>query len=190
MQANLKKPLAVGVIGAVLAGTAVMSGFAGVFMAGAGVTAMHFDGRATLPSPRAEIPLLHKIALKPEPDLRRGFSAGEKRNIEGAVRAQIRAYVARDADSAFATLAPSTQRFFGRPDKFLRSIAQEVPAMLDTKRFAFLGLEQAGNRVLQQVLITDSNGHEWLAEFQLEQLDGPDWRIRGCILQSTPGQQA
>jgi hypothetical protein len=62
--------------------------------------------------------------------------------------------------------------------------------MLDTKRFAFLGVEQSGSRVVQQVLITDSNGHEWLAEFQLERLDGADWRIKGCILQSTPGQQA
>jgi hypothetical protein len=191
MQARIKNAVAAGIAAALLAAIGGMAAFAGFFLAGAGVTAMHFDGRAVLPSPRAEIPLLHKVALKPEPDLpRRGFSTGDKRNIEGAVRAQLRAYVARDADGAFAKLAPSTQRFFGEPDRFLRSIAQEVPAMLDTKRFAFLGIEQAGKQILQQVLITDSNGQEWLAEFQLEQLDGPDWRIKGCILQSTPGQQA
>jgi hypothetical protein len=187
----MKNAVAAGIAAALLAAIGGMAAFAGFFLAGAGVTAMHFDGRAVLPSPRAEIPLLHKVALKPEPDLpQRGFSTGDKRNIEGAVRAQLRAYVARDADGAFAKLAPSTQRFFGEPDRFLRSIAQEVPAMLDTKRFAFLGIEQAGKQILQQVLITDSNGQEWLAEFQLEQLDGPDWRIKGCILQSTPGQQA
>ncbi len=128
--------------------------------------------------------------LKPDAAGPRNFSSQEKRNIEDAVRTQIRAYVARDAEGAFAKLAPSTQRFFGQPDRFLRSISQEIPTMLDIRRFAFLGLEQVGNRILQQVLITDSTGHEWLAEFQLEQRDGDDWRIKGCILQATPGQQA
>jgi hypothetical protein len=51
-------------------------------------------------------------------------------------------------------------------------------------------VEQIGRRIVQQVLITDSTEHEWLAEFQLEQLPSGDWRIKGCILQSTPGQQA
>lgn len=134
--------------------------------------------------------LLQPVMLKPDATGPRGFSSQEKRNIEDAVRTQIRAYVARDAEEAFAKLAPSTQRFFGKPDKFLRSIAQEIPTMLDTRRFAFLGVEQVGDRIVQQVLITDSTEHEWLAEFQLEQREGDDWRIKGCILQATPGQQA
>ena len=62
--------------------------------------------------------------------------------------------------------------------------------MLGTRRFAFLGVEQIGQRTVQQVLITDSTEHEWLAEFQLEQMTSDDWRVKGCILQSTPGQQA
>ena len=104
--------------------------------------------------------------------------------------ASAAAYAARDAEQAFAKLAPSTQRFFGEPNRFLRSLAQEMPTVLDTRRFAFLGVEQIGQRTVQQVLITDSTEHEWLAEFQLEQMKGGDWRVKGCILQSTPGQQA
>jgi hypothetical protein len=71
-----------------------------------------------------------------------------------------------------------------------RSLAQDMPTVLDTRRFAFLGVEQIGQRTVQQVLITDSTEHEWLAEFQLEQMKSGDWRVKGCILQSTPGQQA
>lgn len=145
---------------------------------------------AAFSSSAAAKPLFQPVALRPEAPAPRGFSLRERRNIEDAVRTQIRAYVARDAEEAFAKLAPSTQRFFGKPDKFLRSIAQEVPTMLDTRRFAFLGVEQVGDRIVQQVLITDSTEHEWLAEFQLEQRKGDDWRIKGCILQATPGQQA
>jgi hypothetical protein len=85
---------------------------------------------------------------------------------------------------------PATQQLFARPDKFLRSIAQDIPPILDTRRFAFLGLEQQGSRIVQHVLITDGTGDQWLAEFQLEELRGGDWRIKGCVVQATPGQQA
>ena len=139
-------------------------------------------------SAAAAKPLLQPVALRAEAP--RGFSLTEKRNIEKAIRLQIRAYAARDAEQAFAKLAPSTQRFFGEPNRFLRSLAQEMPTVLDTRRFAFLGVEQIGQRTVQQVLITDSTEHEWLAEFQLEQMKSGDWRVKGCVLQSTPGQQA
>jgi hypothetical protein len=173
---------------------ALVASLAGFVLAGAAFTATHMAtlmaSHAALSQAPAANPLLHPVLLKPDTAGPRGFSSGEKRNIEDAIRTQIRAYVARDAEQAFAKLAPSTQRFFGKPDKFLRSIAQEIPTMLDTRRFAFLGVEQVGDRIVQQVLITDSTGHEWLAEFQLEQRKGDDWRIKGCILQATPGQQA
>jgi hypothetical protein len=190
MQSKLRTTLAAGLVLGALAGAATTAGFAALLLAGSGVAAKRMDGRATLPSPRAANPLLHNVLLKPDAVPPRGFSIGEKRNIEHAVRTQIRAYAARDADQAFAQLAPSTQRFFGKPDQFLRALAREVPAMLDIRRFAFLGAERAPNRIVQQVLLTDSTGQEWLAEFQLEQLIGGDWRIKGCIVQSTPGQQA
>ena len=190
MQPKLRKTLAAGLIVSALAGAATTAGLAALLLAGSGVAAMRMDGRAALPSARAANPLLHNVLLKSDTALPRSFSSGAKRNIERAVRTQIRAYAARDADQAFAQLAPSTQRFFGQPDQFLRALAQEVPAMLDTRRFAFLGVEGAPNRIVQQVLLTDSTGREWLAEFQLEQLTGGDWRIKGCIAQSTPGQQA
>jgi hypothetical protein len=133
-------------------------------------------------------PLLQSAALRAEAP--KGFSATERRDIENAIRLQIRAYAARDARRAFARLAPSTQRFFGEPDRFIRSLAQEIPTVLDARRFAFLGVEQVGRRIVQQVLLTDSTEHEWLAEFQLERQENGDWRVKGCVLQATPGQQA
>lgn len=184
MQAKLKGAMWASLAGFVFAGVAViamqMATLAGTLMV----------SHAAFSSAAAAKPLLQPVALRPEAPTAGSFSSREKRTIQHAVRMQIRAYAARDAEQAFAKLAPSTQRFFGEPDRFLRSLAQEMPTVLDTRRFAFLGLEQAGRRIVQQVLITDSTEHEWLAEFQLEQMKGGDWRIKGCILQSTPGQQA
>jgi len=108
---------------------ALVASLAGVVLAGAAFTATHMAtlmaSHAALSQAPAANPLLHPVLLKPDTAGPRGFSSGEKRNIEDAIRTQIRAYVARDAEQAFAKLAPSTQRFFGKPDKFLRSIARD-----------------------------------------------------------------
>ena len=181
MQAKLKRAIWASLAGFAFAGVALvatqMATLAGTLLA----------SHQAFAAAAAE-PLLQPTALRAEAPT--GFSLTERRNIENAIRLQIRAYAARDAKQAFAKLAPSTQRFFGEPDRFLRSLAQDMPTVLDTRRFAFLGVEQVGQRTVQQVLITDSTEHEWLAEFQLEQMKGGDWRVKGCILQSTPGQQA
>lgn len=190
MQAKLRRAFTAGLVGAVFAGAVMPTGLAAFFLAGSSMAAMRIDGRAALPPARAANPLLHNALARPDVLMPRGFSTGEKRNIEHAIRMQIRAYAARDADQAFAQLAPSTQRFFDQPDKFLRSIAQDVPTMLDARRFAFLGVERTGSRILQQVLITDSTEREWLAEFRLEQQENGEWRIKGCTVRGTPGQQA
>ena len=182
MQAKLKGAILASLVGFVLAVVALvatqMASLTGTLMA----------SHEAFASAAVAKRLLQPVALRGEAPS--GFSATEKRNIKTTIRLQIRAYAARDAERAFAKLAPSTQRFFGGPERFLRALAQEVPTVLNTRRFAFLGVEQIGKRIVQQVLITDSTEHEWLAEFQLEQLTGGDWRIKGCILQSTPGQQA
>jgi hypothetical protein len=191
MSTKLTRALTALFADAACAGATLLAGLAAFLLAGAGMTVLHIDARAVLPSARAENVLLQRVLLKPEENLvQRAFTLREKRAIEHAIRTQIRAYATRNANLAFAKLAPSTQRFFGQPDRFLRSVAQDIPAILDTRRFAFLGVEQIGRRIVQQVLITDSIGSEWLAEFQLEQLKNGDWRIKGCVVQGTPGQQA
>jgi Domain of unknown function (DUF4864) len=195
-QAKLRMTWGAALVGGILAGAMLSAAFAAFALASAGIAVMRLDAKATMPPARLADTILQPqslwqpIALKSENFAPREVSPRERLQIEHAVRMQIRAYAARDAEQAFAKLAPSTQRFFGRPDKFLRAIAQETPAMLDTRRFAFIGLEQAGPRIVQQVLITDSTGREWLAEFQLEQQTGSEWRIKGCVVQATPGQQA
>jgi hypothetical protein len=189
MQAKLKGAMLASLAGAVLAGVAVAATQIAT-LTGALMVSHEAFASAAAAKPLLQPAGLQTVALRPEAIQPRSVSPWDRRNIENAIRLQIRAYAARDAEGAFAKLAPSTQRFFGAPERFLRSLAQEVPTVLDARRFAFLGLEQAGKRTVQQVLITDSTEHEWLAEFQLEQMKDGDWRIKGCILQSTPGQQA
>jgi hypothetical protein len=172
---------------------ALLASFALGLIASAVFAATHLPAlvasRAALPAPSVTLQV-QPVVWKPNVSESRSFSPEERRKIEAAVRAQIRAYAAGNAEQAFATLAPSAQRFFGKPDHFLRWIVQDVPAVLDTKHFAFLGVERSGDRAVQQVLITDGSGREWLAEFQLERQRTGEWRIRSCVVEPTPGQQA
>jgi hypothetical protein len=43
---------------------------------------------------------------------------------------------------------------------------------------------------VQQVLITDSLGQEWVAEFEVERQKSGDWRVEDCVVEVAPGQQA
>jgi hypothetical protein len=117
------------------------------------------------------------------------FGIQDKRKIEDAVRVELRAIVAQDAKRAFAKLTPSTQSFFGAPEKFLQAVADELPPVLVTKKFSFLGINRAG-ATTSEVLITDILGQEWLADFEMERQENGAWRVKGCVVQANPGQRA
>jgi hypothetical protein len=140
--------------------------------------------------PVTGITTLVKPALA-RPDLAgsSALTSTDKRSIENLVRAELRALIALDAEHAFSKLTPSTQSFFGKPVRFLQAIA-EVPPILQTRSFAFLGVERSVSRIVQQVLITDSLGQEWIAEFQVERQKSGDWLVEDCIVEAAPGQQA
>lgn len=192
MHAKPNRVALVALVGFVLGGASAFAATAALLIAGAFIGGLHTIGHAAMPSALTARALLQPAALQQEtaaPTLS-NVNAADKRRIQEAVRTQILAYAGRDAARAFATLAPSTQQLFGKPDAFLRSVAQEMPAIFETRRFAFLGLEERRDGVVQQVLITDGMGQEWLAEFELEEHEHGHWRIKACIAQATPGQQA
>jgi hypothetical protein len=177
MRADLKRPFAVALGCIVLAG----AGFAGTI----------FISLSPLKAAGHGDPAEHVIAISVQPKsvLPDQFTATDKRKIEDAVRAELRAIVAQDAKRAFAKLTPSTQSFFGKPEKFLQAVADELPPILVAKKFSFLGIDRA-DTTTSEVLITDILGQEWLAQFEVERQESGDWRVKGCVVQANPGQRA
>jgi hypothetical protein len=171
MRASLKSPLALALSCIVLAGV----GFAG--------------GSFITLSPLNAAGHVTAVSVQPKSLSPNAFGDADKRKIEDAVRAELRAIVAQDAQRAFAKLTPSTQSFFGKPDKFLQAVADELPPILVTKKFSFLGIDRAGTTT-SEVLITDILGQEWLAQFEVERQENGDWRVKGCVVQANPGQRA
>jgi hypothetical protein len=118
------------------------------------------------------------------------LSGQEKAGIENTVRKQLAALSKGNADVAFANLSPSTQQYFAKPADFLNSITQEVPPITNASSFSFLNVEQSEGQASQPVLITDEEGRSWLAHFQVERQPSGDWRVKGCVVEDIPGQQA
>ena len=172
MHAKLKGPIA---------GTLVVFVSVGAALAG---------GVLISPSAISATNLLNPVLVKPDAALPGESHPPTGTALKMPFRVELHALVAQDAKRAFATLAPSAQSFFGKPDKFLRSVAEEMPPILLTRTFAFLGAERTENRTVQQVLITDSLGQQWLAEFQVERQQAGDWRVKGCVVAAAPGQRA
>jgi uncharacterized protein DUF4864 len=162
--------------------------------AGAAVTATQMGHHVAPPAVTTTLAttttLVKPVRLVPDSGGGAALTSTDRRGIEDAVRVQIRAFATQDAEQAFANLAPSTQRFFGKPDRLLESIAEQTPPILLTRSFSFLGAEQTGNRITQQVLLTDRSGQDWLAEFQVEREKAGNWRVKGCVIEAAPGQQA
>jgi Domain of unknown function (DUF4864) len=171
MRADLKRPFAVA--------------FAFVLFAGLGFASVSFISL----SPLKAAGHVTAVSVKAKSVSPHEFSATDKGKIEDAVRAELRAIVAQDAKRAFAKLTPSTQSFFGQPEKFLQAVADELPPILATKKFSFLGIDRTSTTT-SEVLITDVIGQEWLADFEVEQQENGDWRVKGCVVQANPGERA
>jgi hypothetical protein len=171
MRADLKRPLAVAL--------------ACIFLAGVGFAGGSFISL----SPLNAAGHVTTVSVQPKSISPDEFGIQDKRKVEDAVRSELRAIVAQDAKRAFAKLTPSTQSFFGVPEKFLQAVADELPPVLVTKKFSFLGINRAG-ATTSEVLITDILGQEWLADFEMERQENGDWRVKGCVVQANPGQRA
>ena len=171
MRADLKRPLAVAL--------------ACIFLAGVGFAGGSFISL----SPLNAAGHVTTVSVQPKSISPDEFGIQDKRKIEDVVRVELRAIVAQDAKRAFAKLTPSTQSFFGAPEKFLQAVADELPPVLVTKKFSFLGINRAG-ATTSEVLITDILGQEWLADFEMERQENGAWRVKGCVVQANPGQRA
>jgi Domain of unknown function (DUF4864) len=171
MRADLKRPFAVALACILLAGLGFVGG-SFIFL-----SPLNAAGHVTAVS---------VIAKSISPD---EFTTIDRHKIEDAVRTELRAIVAQDARRAFAKLTPSTQSFFGEPEAFLQAVADELPPILITKKFSFLGIDRSSTTT-SEVLITDIVGQEWLAGFEVERQENGDWRVKGCTVQANPGERA
>ena len=142
-------------------------------------------GAAVQTAPRDLVEVRAPAAL---PD-RLGLSALERDGIRAAVRGQIRALAAHDAEDAFSYLTPLIKDHFASAGRFLQTVSRDLAPVVKARQFALTGLEREASDAIQHVVFTGPAGGEWLARFKLARQPDGRWRIKSCHVEAAEGHR-
>ena len=100
--------------------------------------------------------------------------------IEKTISGQLDAFARNDAKTAFSFAAPSIQRQFGDPDRFMTMVMRGYPMVYRPSSVEFLDASPNGEgAVMQQVRISDAGGRVWIAYYNMRMINPGEWRIAG-----------
>ena len=149
------------------------------------ITGPGIDGRVLVAPREGQI----RQGAMPAPARPLGFSSVEVNGIRDAIRGQIMALAARDAKQAWSYLAPSTQTYFNDPTVFLTTLATQMKPLTSPQEFAFSGIEREATDAVQDVILSDVDGREWLARFTMERQPDGRWGIKTCKVEPVVGSR-
>ncbi len=115
-------------------------------------------------------------------------SASDAKAVRVVVEAQLKAFAADDAKTAFRYASPKIREMFGSPDNFIAMVRRGYPVVYRPASIAFLQPERVDDVVVQSVHMTDADGTLWLAVYQLERQADRSWRIGGCQVVPASGR--
>lgn len=118
-----------------------------------------------------------------------GLSEIEQLGIRTAIRGQIKALAARDAKGAFSYLAPATKDYFSEPSAFLGTLMAQIRPLANVSDFAFSDIEREATDAIQNVVVADAQGRQWLARFTLERQSDGRWGIKMCKVEPLTGNR-
>lgn len=110
--------------------------------------------------------------------------------IERVIRDQMAAFKRDDGPAAFAHAAPSIQRLFGSPDRFIAAVRSGYRPVYRPRSVEFRDLLSAEGVWLQAVLVVGPDGLPTLALYRMRRMDDGSWRIAGCTLHRLDGVAA
>ncbi|THK38421.1 DUF4864 domain-containing protein [Ensifer sp. MPMI2T] len=110
--------------------------------------------------------------------------------VQSIIRAQIRAFLEDDADTAYSFASPAIRTKF--PDKiiFFDMVKRSYQHLYRPGNFAFGRSKVVGEEVFQEVLISGSDGKDWTAIYDLVHQPDGSYKINGVMmLQTASGPQ-
>ena len=109
----------------------------------------------------------------------------ESAAIIAVVQAQLEAFAADDADTAFEMASDETKAVVGSPQALLGVVREWYPPLYRPHKAEFAPAEVMGSNALQEVTITDDNGLVWIAIFVMTLDDDESWKIDSYHLEQT-----
>lgn len=113
----------------------------------------------------------------------------DRQAIQAVIQAQLNAFQADDAETAFSFATPGVQARFGDPATFMVMVRTGYQAVYRPGSVLFQDLIPFAESVAQEVLITDQEGKSVLAIYPMEQQQDGSWRIAGCYLRPAVNRQ-
>lgn len=114
---------------------------------------------------------------------------GDRAAIIAVIRRQLDAFRADRGAEAFSYTSPAIQRLFGTAERYMEAIRYGYGAVYRPRAVHFLGLDTAGGRVTQRVLLVGPEG-AMMASYAMERQPGGEWRIDGCMLEKPDDRPA
>lgn len=109
-------------------------------------------------------------------------SAEDRAGAQAAISAQIAAFARDDGPAAYAIASDPIRALFPSPEAFMTMVRAGYAPVYRPRSVVFGPIEDGENGPVQEVLITDSAGVDWIARYELTRDPEGRWRILGCRL--------
>ncbi len=106
--------------------------------------------------------------------------------IRGIIEQQLAAFGRDDGPGAFAFASPGIREKFGSPEIFMEMVRRHYPPVYRPAGVAFQALEDSPRGLVQEVLLTGSDGRSVTALYIMERQPDGSWRIDGVYLLEAP----
>ena len=110
------------------------------------------------------------------------LKAAEIDAIRGVISRQMDAFKRDDASAAFGFAAPSIQKMFGTPERFMTMVRRGYQPVYRPKRIAFRDIVNVDGRLVQPVFVVGPDDVPVTALYVMERQAEGEWRIAGCVL--------
>ncbi|MCD2184429.1 DUF4864 domain-containing protein [Rhizobium sp. GN54] len=108
--------------------------------------------------------------------------------VQKVIAAQIEAFLADDAAAAYAFASPAIRQKFPDETSFFDMVKRGYAPVYRPGNFAFGRSRVADDTVLQEVLISGSDGKDWTAVYQVVRQPDGSYRINGVhMMRSVAG---
>lgn len=108
--------------------------------------------------------------------------------VQGIIERQIDAFLHDDAKTAYSFASPTIREKFPDEDAFFEMVKRGYAPVYRPGNYAFGRSKVSGETILQEVLITGSDGKDWTAVYQVIRQPDGSYKINGVhMVPSAPG---
>ena len=109
--------------------------------------------------------------------------------IRRIISGQLQAFLSDDAQKAFSYAAPSIKEKFKTPKKFLKMVRRYYFPIYRPRDFEFRPIQMVDDKIIQPLAVIGPSGVQEIVLYSLEQQPDHSWKIGGCIILNSLGEE-